>query len=594
MNRTPGGSALPPTTHEHEPHHGSDPGTRDTYHLVGDRLWLQAVLLALILLVVHVLASPLPGWLWLAVLGAPSVALLYSLRRRTSPGVAWVLMFACLPLVLLAAGLAGPQSEVQWLFFSNMVAFYLAFEERFPRAQAWGVAINAAAFVTSALLEWNGAWTGALPGDSQRGLALLVRLAVLIDLLWVMRHYLRHERRFRRVMRHDRDDGWRAAAERETFIADMCHEIRTPLVALTHVHEVLLSSLPDPKDRALVEQAIRSGDHLVDVLNDALDLARIDAGRLELDSRAFCLRELVEETVALWRVITHGRPITVDANVQLLRTVRRGDRRRLKQVLMNLLSNAVKFTEQGRISIVVSGEGELVQLRVVDDGVGMSETQIAKVFEAFTQADRSTGSRYGGTGLGLAISQRLVHAFGGQLQVASALGAGSEFRFEIPLPHAELVTQEPEPPTMDVDTIPLRVLLAEDNLVNQLVIRRTLEQLGHEVEVVGDGRSAVERWRASRPDVVLMDVEMPAMDGLTATRRIRSLEPVGQHEVAVLALTAHAMPAEVEQCLRSGMNGHLAKPVRPKDLQRAMITAVRASRAKVKTRDELSVISHPG
>lgn len=572
---------------------GADLATTDIYHLVGDRLWLQIVLLALVLLFVHLQGPPLSNALWMAALGVPVLALLYSARQRSSPAVVWALTLACLPLVLTTAWLAGPEAEVHWLWFANMVVLFLAFEERLPQAQAWGVAINAGAFVVSTFLEWTGSWTGQLAPDAQRGLALIVRVAVLLDLMWMMRHFLKRERRFRKVMRFARDEGWRAAAERESFIADMCHEIRTPLVALTHVHEVLLRSMRDPEERAMVEQAILSGDHMVAVLDDALDLARIDAGRLELDLRPFCVRELVEETVRLWRVIVTGRPVQVVADVQLEPSIRCGDRRRLKQVLMNLLSNAMKFTEQGRVTVMVSAVGDRVMFRVTDDGVGMSQRQLSRVFEAFTQADRTTGTRHGGSGLGLAICQRLVQVFGGQLEVASALGAGSEFRFEIPLPCADMVAEESESAQVEVDNTPLRVLIAEDTAVNQWVIRRMLEELGHEVDVVADGRSAIDRWRSWRPDVILMDLEMPLMDGLTATRRIRSLERVGQHEVPILALTAHAMPAEVEACLRAGMDGHLAKPVRQKDLQRALITAVRAARTTVKTRDELMVASHP-
>jgi signal transduction histidine kinase/AmiR/NasT family two-component response regulator len=521
----------------------------------------------------------------------PPAAWLAAKRLGWTDRSAMVMVGAFAASVALAAWQIGPAADLHWLFISNVVMIFLALEERHPNPQAAAIGINAGAFASFTTLQATGMWTGAVPLAGQLGISWAVRAVALFNLLWIMRYFRNNERRFRRVLRFARDEGWRAAADREAFFADMCHEIRTPLVALTHVHDVLLKSPRDAEERALVEQAIAAGDHLVAVLNDALDLARMDAGRLELDRRPFSLPELVQETVSLWRPIAGARKVDVEADVELTdRTVRLGDRRRLKQVLYNLMSNAVKFTERGKVTLRVrASEGTRVEFRVIDQGIGMTPEQLERVFEAFAQADSSTGSRYGGTGLGLAISQRLVHVFGGKLDVTSAPGVGSEFQFEVPLAVAALEDIEQPVVGDEARATPLRVLLAEDTVVNQWVIRRMLEDLGHTVEVAADGRSAVEAWRNDRPDVILMDVQMPEMDGLTATRRIRAQEEVGKAEVPILALTAHAMPAEVEQCLRAGMTGHLSKPVRQRDLQRALLDAVQVAKRTIKPKDHIDV-----
>ena len=260
--------------------------------------------------------------------------------------------------------------------------------------------------------------------------------------------------------------------------------------------------------------------------------------------------------------------------------MRRFDRRRLVEVLLNLVANAVKFTERGRVEVVVrAGSGDRVTFRVRDEGIGMSREEVARVFGAFAQAAPSSADRYRGSGLGLAIAQRLVQSFGGQVEVVSEPGKGSELSFTLELPAAGEVTELPvrDDPTAEEVIGRLRVLLVEDTVVNQWVVRRMLTAMGFDVDVVGDGRAAVEAWRRSRPDVILMDLHLPILDGAEATRQIRAMER-GNRRVPILALTAAAMPAEVEQCLTAGMDAHVAKPVRQEELHTAILRAVRRVR----------------
>jgi signal transduction histidine kinase/AmiR/NasT family two-component response regulator len=489
------------------------------------------------------------------------------------------------------AWVAGPRADVQWLLLSNVVVFFLVFEERYPRTRAVAVALNTACFAALAWMEAAGTWTGSLPTGWDEAARWPVRLAVLADVLGLLRHFARNERRYERATRLARDEGWRAAGEREAFIAEMCHEIRTPLMALSHIHETLLRSSLPADDRPLVEQAVNAGDHLMSVLSDALDLARVDAGRLDVDVQAHDLSEVVGEVVGLANAMARSRALRLMVDVQLGgRSIRMFDRRRLTQVLLNLISNAIKFTERGEVLVTVRrGVGDAVEFRIRDEGLGMSVEEVERVFRAFEQAAPSSADRFRGAGLGLAISHRLVQAFGGQLEVSSDPGRGSELRFTLVMPSSDQITEEPEPePTMD-DVGRLRVLLVEDMVVNQWVVRRMLEAMGFEVEVVADGRSAVDTWRRTRPDIVLMDLHLPVMDGLEATRAIRELELPGRPPVPIVALTAAAMPSEVEQCLRAGMNDHVAKPARQEDLQRAITRAVLRARANVHRIERLQV-----
>jgi signal transduction histidine kinase/CheY-like chemotaxis protein len=366
------------------------------------------------------------------------------------------------------------------------------------------------------------------------------------------------------------------------FLANMSHEIRTPLHGILGMADLAMEAGQDGERRHYLDLVKQCGWSLLTVINDILDLSKIEAGRMKLDAAPFQLREFLNRVGAVLTVSARQKGLefsmSVDAAVPdgLV-----GDSGRLHQVLLNLAGNALKFTEAGSVGIHVecSGPEEAapdepgsVTLRflVRDTGIGIDPGKLAVIFEAFEQGDNSVTRKYGGTGLGLAITRRLVGMMGGRIWVESERGQGSTFYFTaaFALKAASSAAQtssqaESAPPT---PARPLRLLLAEDNPVNQLLATRVLEKQGHHVIAVANGQEAVEISARDRFDAVLMDVQMPVMDGLMATRHIREREKRTGGHVPIIALTARAMDEDQGTCTAAGMDAFLSKPIHANEL----------------------------
>ena len=422
--------------------------------------------------------------------------------------------------------------------------------------------------------------------SANEALLLLYIYLVVQNLVVLLVSTVVHERnRMEQALNRARLDAEAASAQKSQFLTNISHEIRTPLNGILGVTALMLPSASNDTQRDQLRIIQSSADSLLSILNDVLDHARIEAGKLSIEKRPFFLPRLLRDVVGLFESQAEAKGLRLETQFdgELPRYVVQDDVR-LRQILVNLISNAVKFTRRGtvnlQVSVAVADHHEpRVQFVVRDTGIGIPGDAMAHIFDAFTQADSSTARLYGGSGLGLTISKQLAERLGGSLELVSLEGVGTEVMVTLPLRLASQLQIDAlnkaaplnEGATGKTTALMLNkhVLVVEDNDINAQVTEQMLKKLGFNATVVSDGEQALAHWQQGF-DLILMDCNMPRMDGYQATREIRKLERDGQSHIPIVALTANAMQEEREKCLSSGMDDYLAKPIRLHQLEAAL------------------------
>ena len=400
-----------------------------------------------------------------------------------------------------------------------------------------------------------------------------------------------------------RDAAESANRIKSEFLASMSHEIRTPMNGIVGMVHVLMAT-PMPVDqRDKLSTLASAASTLLGILNDILDISKIEAGRLELDVAPFLPRRMLDDMMALWRPTALNKGLGLKSHVDSdMPTVMTGDANRIGQIVANYLGNAIKFTESGTVTVRLSGEPKgdgvyCLRVEVTDTGIGIAEGTIPKLFQKFSQADNSTTRKYGGTGLGLAICRELAQLMSGEVGVESTPGKGSTFWFAVDCRVADsTILPMPEAGSRSrLLALPgerrLRLLVAEDNQVNQVVILSMLRAAGHECDIAKDGREAIAAVQRGSYDGVLMDIQMPVIDGVEATQSIRKLGEEYQ-KLPIIALTANAMAGDEEHYLGRGMNDYVPKPIDPDRLTLALRRSIATDAAPIR-RADLRLTSEP-
>jgi signal transduction histidine kinase/ActR/RegA family two-component response regulator len=363
----------------------------------------------------------------------------------------------------------------------------------------------------------------------------------------------------------------RAAEEanriKSQFLANMSHELRTPLTGIMSSLEMMQTEVESSDRQRLLEIADESAHRLLRIISDLLDFSILENGRLKIEEQTFSLRNCINNSVEMFSTAVRKKGIEIDSTISSALPDRIiGDPHRLGQVLLNLVGNAVKFTERGKITVSVEKHGKDIVFTIADTGIGIVPANLNKLFEPFTQADGSITRRYSGTGLGLAISKELVELMGGKIWAESEFGLGSTFSFSLPLKTVQKGEEARPPGKIEGEFSPIRVLVAEDDPAIRQFLQIFLIGKGIDVALAEDGFQAVSSCQKEHFDLILMDLQMPIMDGLEATRQIRDLEDHQEEKTCIFALTAHVRPEDKEECLQVGMDGFLTKPLRSDEL----------------------------
>jgi len=376
----------------------------------------------------------------------------------------------------------------------------------------------------------------------------------------------------------------RALLYKSEFLANMSHEIRTPINGIIGMSEFLANTELTSRQEEYVRIIRSSANSLLNLINDILDFSKLEARKIEMEQIDFDLTEIVEDTIKSisFKTTDKGLSLTLDMDSRISQVVV-GDPTRLRQIILNLLSNAVKFTEKGGINVKLDLMGrtkntQKIKFRIIDTGIGISDEGKKKLFKSFSQVDASTTRTYGGTGLGLAISWSLVEMMGGDIGVESEIGNGSVFWFTVVLKKSKMERLSKKNGTdqsnmKTIKTPKLNILLAEDNMVNQKVASIHLQKMGHNVIVANNGKLAIEKFKENSYDIVLMDVQMPEMDGFESTKRIRQFEKEQkiQDKTPIIAMTANAMRGDKEKCIMAGMDDYISKPFTAESLMKILI-----------------------
>ncbi|MDR7118226.1 ATP-binding protein [Caulobacter sp. BE254] len=560
----------------------------DTHRLLPSRLIPAALVTAG---VAHALSLGLAlSWLVLLLLGEGLARLV---TARFKPGVSAPrslragFVLAALPINLTWAGLGA----VLWL--SQEADFKLAavgvwagqiiYTQNFRHQPATLLAISAAPPLASLILFPTAFLHLSGIGPETARWSLMLVVLTTIGVMLTNRAAARRMDELTRGLREERERAEDANRAKSTFVAVTSHELRTPMNGLLGMAHALDRSPLDAAQREHVRLMIKSGDTLMQVLNDVLDLSKIEAGRVDLERAAVNLHDLLRAAGDAWRdaAAEKGLWLRVEIDPQAPAWIL-ADPLRIRQVLMNLISNSLKFTGAGGVTLRLTSPATArpdglrdLHLRVVDTGVGVPEAFHERIFDSFTQADNAVSRSHGGTGLGLTISRALARQMGGDLVLEPAAGAAFLFTLAAAPVAAPPVAVEPEPDDeAGAGLDALRVLVAEDNAINQIVVRAMLEAAGVALTIVDDGRAALEALKVGAFDAVLMDINMPVMDGITALAAIRA-GAAGDPSTPVIALTASAMSGDRERFLALGFDDHLGKPIRPLDLLAAIDGAVR-------------------